>query len=101
MSKISEADLLKSAIEIGEEIIDKAIIDSNGIHWKTVKSITIIGDLETDADETIFTGVSGIILFYIELYKATGAEVYLEYINSSANWLISHCQKKPATHGFY
>lgn len=101
MENSLEAELLKNAIEIGKEIIDKAIIDSNGIHWKTVKSITIMGDLETDVDETISTGVSGIILFYTELYNATKSEIYLEYINSSAQWLINHCQKKPATHGFY
>lgn len=101
MSKILEEELLKSAIEIGGEIIDKAIIDSNGIHWKTVKSITSRGDLEADVDETISTGVSGIVLFYIELYKANNSEIYLNHINSSANWLINHCQKKTATHGFY
>ncbi|WP_460693268.1 lanthionine synthetase LanC family protein [Mucilaginibacter puniceus] len=101
MNKIIEEELLKNAIEIGEEIIDKAIIDSHGIHWKTVNSVNSLGDLEMDVDETISTGVSGIILFYIELYKATNSETYLEYINSSANWLINHCQKKPATHGFY
>jgi lantibiotic modifying enzyme len=59
------------------------------------------GDLETAVDESIATGVSGILLFYNELYNTTSSEVYLEYINSSSNWLIDYCQKNPATHGFY
>lgn len=101
MNEISQADLLKNAIEIGQEIIDKAIVDKNGIHWKTVKSVTKLDQLEKDANESIATGVSGIILFYIDLYKTTGSEIYLDYINNSANWLINYCETKPASHGFY
>jgi hypothetical protein len=96
-----EAELLENAIKIGEEIIEKATIDSKGIHWRTIQSVNASGDLETAVDESIATGVSGILLFYNELYNTTSSEVYLEYINSSSKWLIDYCQKNPATHGFY
>ena len=101
MKKEIEADLLKSAINIGECIIDAASLDSNGIHWRTVNAITSLGDVETSVNETIATGTSGILLFYIELYKVTRSPKYLDYINSSADWISNYCSENPAHHGFY
>lgn len=101
MNQIFETELLNNAIKIGDEIIEKATLDSNGIYWRTAESVTPYNDVVTGVSETIYTGVSGILLFYVELYQATKTPIYLRYINTGAEWLIKYCEKNRPTHGFY
>jgi len=101
MDKIFKEDLLQNAIEIGKEILEKASVDINGIYWKTVKEVNIFGEAQKHVCETIYCGVSGVALFYIELYKHSPNESYREIIFSCGNWLVEYCKNNPATHGFY
>ena len=38
----------------------------------------------------LYSGTPGIVLFYLELYRATGAPVYLETAKAGASYLIHH-----------
>lgn len=101
MNQKLKDDLLKSAISIGDEIVEKALIDSKGIYWRTVSELSPYNEIRCASGETIFSGTSGIILFYIELYKKTKDKLYLDLIHGSAEWLIHFCKINNPTHGFY
>lgn len=76
---IQDFDYLKQAKKIANVIIEESIrkndkcslinIDCNEKkHWKMVP-----------CDESLYGGLSGISLFYLELYKRTEEDIYLEY----------------------
>jgi lantibiotic modifying enzyme len=93
--------VLQEAINIGYEILEVASIDKNGIFWSSTKKIHDSAMIEPTVNATIYSGSSGIMLFYLELYKRTNDKYYIEVIEKIANWTINHCIDIVADHGFY
>jgi hypothetical protein len=54
------------------------------------------GLLQWKNPENLESGASGNVLFFIELYKQTGEEKYLEIINNLVRDLITYCEETPA-----
>ncbi|MTI29506.1 hypothetical protein E1171_01650, partial [Cytophagales bacterium RKSG123] len=48
--------------------------------------------------EGIYSGVSGIVLFLIELFKKTSDDKYLEAAIHGANWVDNYCAKNKTTY---
>lgn len=51
------------------------------------------------AGPTLYTGTSGIVLFFIELAKATGQDSYLEQARQGANHILATWQDVQSFHG--
>jgi hypothetical protein len=85
---------LKEAIRIAEDIYDKRIEDENGIRWKTM-SFNLKKSMSIDwgINESIYSGVSGIALFYLALYRITGNKKYLIICKNTMKWVINYCKK--------
>lgn len=93
---MSQSIYLKSAISIADDLIAKAERDKHGVSWKSM-STDIQNNNATlwNASETIYNGVAGITLFFVELYKAVPEKKYLDIIEQSSSWLIGQAQDKP------
>ena len=81
-------DLKKAALteakKIAEQLIKSAIYDRNGLHWKCYAPLK--GWNEEDI--TIYSGNSGILLFFMHLYAVTKDERYRIILEKGTNWLI-------------
>jgi len=91
-------ELLAEAVRIGDDLLDRAEIDEHGYSWKTMG----MGENQSvvwNKSEGIYSGASGIILFFIELYKQTSDGKYLEAIKEGSRWIEHFCQQNPT--GYY
>jgi lantibiotic modifying enzyme len=66
---------LTAAIEIGDLLIEQAVIDDRLIYWKVVNRIE--KTISYDRDD-LYSGGSGIGLFFLELYKHTRRKKYVQ-----------------------
>lgn len=85
---MSQNSLLEEAVRIGEDILSQGIESNQGIGWKTM--VPDHEHLTWEASESIYNGVGGIVLFFIELYKQSMDEKYLQSAIKGADWLINH-----------
>lgn len=95
--------ILKEAIRIGDELISLAEEDENGVFWHTMwqKPDDSIG---WQHSAPIYNGVSGIILFLLELYKQSDDGRYLDIAKRAMPWTYSQIQSghtPPDNHSFY
>lgn len=89
---------LKEAERIAQELLQKAKYDNGGMYWETMTSKTLpSGEYTTDwqVSDSIYSGVSGIVLFFIELAKVTKKKEYEEAVRKASKWLISYCNANP------
>lgn len=86
--------ILSEAKNIAEDLILKADFGKNNMSWKTLK-INQDKSYFYDKNETLYTGVSGISLFFLEFYKTTGDLKYLETAKLSSNWIEDYCHDNP------
>ncbi len=101
MDNVLRKQLYNEAIRIGDEILFKAEYDGNGIFWKTM-SIDYDQKVSWKTDEGIYSGVSGICLFFIELYKQTKDKKYLNVAIEGMRWVEHYCVSNPTSYfAFY
>lgn len=94
--------LLKEAVRIGDELLDKAIDHNDGFSWKTLIYNTNTQKCHWQQNESIYSGTAGIVLFFLELYKQTKNSSYIHAAKKGADWLIYHCRKNPSSYyAFY
>ncbi len=89
------SDILTEAERIGDNLLTMADRDENGMSW----NITTIGQdnsLIAYKLEDIFTGVSGVVLFLIELYKVSQKEKYLDAAVEGTRWLDYQYHREPS-----
>ncbi|MDO1446725.1 lanthionine synthetase LanC family protein [Rhodocytophaga aerolata] len=76
--------LLKEAIRIGDDLLSKAEIEPPGILWRSVE---VQGEeMNWNKSENIYQGVCGLVLFFIQLYKQTAEERYLQAVLEGMQW---------------
>ncbi|MDD5361340.1 MAG: hypothetical protein PHN88_04360 [Ignavibacteria bacterium] len=93
---------MNETIRIADEIYDKRIEDNNGIYWKTMSLNSQTNAIEWTVSENIYSGVSGIILFYLYLYKINQNEKYLKICKQSMNWVVNYCREnKTVNYSFF
>jgi hypothetical protein len=89
--------LLSEAQRIGDRLLAEAETDKDGMYWQ---SMTMDMDLKISfvKSETIYSGVSGIVLFFLELYKQTRDRRYMDAAVQGMNWVVAYCEKNPSNY---
>lgn len=93
--------LLDESIRIADEMYEKRKEDEYGIYWETMDFDHISRSINWKYNESIYSGVSGIILFYLEIYKITGNHKYLNICKSAAERLIVSVNKNDDNNFFF
>ncbi len=91
---MTQNKFLKEAIRIGDDILARKEVSEHGFYWKTM-SLDTDKKITWQISESIYSGVGGIVLFFIELYKQTGDKKYLEAAEKGSDWLIHHVNSSP------
>jgi lantibiotic modifying enzyme len=80
---VENKDALKLAEDVGRWIASTAMVMDSGIAWPddALHSDKISFDLAS--------GVSGKVVYFIALYKATGKKQYLDFATKGADYLVS------------
>jgi len=91
MNKETSEKLLNEAIRIGEEIYKRRKEDVNGIYWETLSIDKFDYSQKWKADVAVYDGISGIVLFYIALYKVTRNKKYLDVSKRAMDWVYKYC----------
>lgn len=94
MEKQIHDRILKGAKDIAENLSNNAIQEVTGLSW--VSTINENNKPKATKNETIYNGVCGILLFYLELYKKTRDEKYFETIVKGLKWVEKYCENHPA-----
>lgn len=81
----SVEEYLETAIKSHDYLESLKIEDSDGVHW------AIAGN--DNGNGSLYSGTCGVLFFYLELYKVTGDQKYLEIINSGADYLNKNWKK--------
>jgi hypothetical protein len=85
---------LKEAIRIGNQIIHTAIPDKEGIFWETMER-DLYRNISWKKSEDLYAGVSGIVLFLLELYGVTKNKKYLNASQKAMQWVEWYCDNHP------
>lgn len=87
----------EGAIRIGDEILSRRKENRHGYSWETM---TLQGTekIGWNVTESIYSGVGGIVLFFVELYKQTSDERYLEAAVKGTDWLLAKAKQNPTTY---
>lgn len=93
--KTINKDFLNEARRIGDRLLAKAETDEPGMHWKTM-TLDINGNSSFEKSENIYCGVSGIVLFFLELFKLTQDSRYMDAAKEGTKWVINYCNKNPS-----
>jgi hypothetical protein len=86
--------LLDEARRIGDWLLAEAETDENGMHWKTM-TMDINQSISFIKSESIYSGVSGIVLFFLELFKQTQDKRYMDAAVEGMKWVSNYCKKNP------
>ena len=76
---------LSAAKGAAEYIRTFQVEDSNGIYWSQDQS----------ADLSLYSGASGILLFFLQLFQVTGDPSYMKDAERAGDYIVSHFQKEP------
>ncbi|NIP28753.1 MAG: hypothetical protein GWN55_09745 [Phycisphaerae bacterium] len=96
MDKELRQRILNEAIRIGDELLSQAERDEHGLSWQTM-SVDHANNRQVvwRKSEGIYSGVSGIVLFLLELYRQTKDEKYLQAAVEGMHWTEWYCQNNP------
>ena len=70
------------------------VITEDGIYWKEQKSV--VNPDAGGADLGNYVGSGGILFYYLELYKATGIDIYKELVLKAADYMAIHWRDQSA-----
>ncbi|HIP72804.1 MAG TPA: hypothetical protein EYH05_15600, partial [Anaerolineae bacterium] len=86
---------LDEALRIGDELLASAETHEQGISWQTMGLQPGNQKIQWHYSPTIYTGVSGIVLFLLALYQQTKDTKYLKAATAGMQWVMHHCQVNP------
>jgi len=103
LDQTTRTQIINESIQIGESLLVLADHDLNGISWKTLAANpTDVKGVAWQKSETIYNGVSGIALYFLELYRQTQNDRYLNAVYNSMKWVEAFCQDNPSgNYGFF
>ncbi|ELR69220.1 Lanthionine biosynthesis protein LanM [Fulvivirga imtechensis AK7] len=92
---------LQGAIAIGDSLLAKAHKNEDGYWWETM-SLGADSQAEWHISESLYSGVAGIVYFFMELHKRTNDPKYREAMVEGARWLDKYCtDNKTSYYAFY
>jgi len=81
--------ILQEAMRIGDELIAQAERTDGCLTWR---SLDPSGDGNRRMAAELYSGVAGIVLFFVELFKQAGDEKYLRAARQGRQWLMTYCE---------
>ncbi len=93
-SRQEKSSYLGVALEAADWIESSAVSSEYGILWPAVP------DENTTTDNWLYSGNSGIVLFFLEMYYSTGDVQYLNAAQSGADHLLGTLSEEKSS-GFY
>ncbi len=85
---------LQCAMQLSQSLMRKAKVDDDGVFW-------ITGDERKSSQEGISDGVSGILLFFLELFRVTKDVQYLTIVDAGIAWAEKKARKKVQDFSFF
>lgn len=85
--------LLNEAKRIGDKLLLEAKKDGAGLSWETMGTTGEQEIIFSTADG-VYNGVSGIVLFLLELYRVTQERKYLDAAEEGIRWIIGNDSHK-------
>jgi hypothetical protein len=82
---------LNEARRIGDQLLASAKTDEHGTYWDTM-SMDMDHNISFEPGEGIYSGVSGIVLFFLELYRQTADQRHLDAAKGGARWAANRCK---------
>ncbi len=95
MNQDVKKQFLDEAVRIGEALLSRAIQDERGMYWKTM-TMDQERNVEWAESVGVYSGNSGIALFFMELFDMTGVERYLDAAKRCLQWVGYYCRKEEA-----
>jgi len=89
-------EILCETERIGNELLAIADTGEQGMSWKTM-GVDNKMNLAPIKSESIFSGVSGVVLFFLELYRQTHAPAYLNAAKEGMRWVENYCRQDPSS----
>ena len=86
---------VKAAVIIGDQLLATGIDSPYGLTWQVFQNRSS-SELQWDNPENIDTGVAGIVLYLLELFKVTNDGRYLAGAQRGLQWLVHHCESTPS-----
>lgn len=86
---------VKAAVMIGDQLLATGIDSPYGLTWQVCQDRSG-GELQWDNPENIDTGVAGLVLYLLELFKVTSDDRYLVGARRGLQWLVHHCENTPS-----
>lgn len=87
--------ILGEAVSIGDQLLAIAERQPQGMSWSTM-SIDSHLNISWKKSEDIYSGVSGIIIFLLELARQTNDSKYLNAAIEGMRWTENYCETYPA-----
>ena len=81
----------EEALSIADQLVEKAIHTELGVYWETAGIEK--GVVYQRVTDNLYSGVSGIAFFLLEVYRVSGDSKYEEIIRKAASWLRHYCQQ--------
>lgn len=95
---------LNESIRIAKQLSGNLIFEKNYAYWECLKYNIEFeggGKFEWNCSEGIYGGNAGIVLFFIELFKETKDENYLNVIQPVLNWMLIQSEQPTENYSLY
>lgn len=87
-NEIQENDFLAGAVSIGETIAEAAFIGEKSIAWKNIEETSPDNYVVNVMNENFYDGITGMYLFFSELYFITGYSEFKEYFKLAESLVL-------------
>ncbi|NIM11610.1 MAG: hypothetical protein GTO45_05905 [Candidatus Aminicenantes bacterium] len=89
--------LLNEAKRIGDQLLEEAKTDDNGIYWETM-TMDLDRNISFKTGESIYSGSAGVSLFFLELFKQAQDQRYMDAAVQGMKWVVNYCENNPASY---
>lgn len=90
--------IIRTTCSYGDLLISRAIKSDNCWHWETLVHDSGISTRQSSL--SIYNGVGGIIIFFIELFLQSNKRKYLSAAIYASNWIINEFEKEVQNFSF-
>lgn len=87
----------EEVLRLEKLFIDRAIIENDTAYWETLFRITE-DNIIPEKSETIYSGVSGIVIMLKELYLFNKNPEILKLLDMACNWIIGYSKSNPTNY---
>lgn len=96
-----EDQILREAVRIGDDLLSQAKQDENGKYWMAMGQ-DVRGQITWNSTADLYLGASGIALFFMDLFRMTQSERYLQAAREGMRWAIVNSKAHGAeSYGFF